>query len=265
MMREIDQSKAIAYVAANGDVVEQARLHYLLEERPPTTEALRHLYNAQRPDGGWAPFWSPEYSSVDATCFRLSQAWELGLGIEELAVSDALRFLMGRQQGNGSWEEEAGVADVAPPWAMPGDTAAQLYLSANAGYWLALYDLDDALQAAHFLEGYQELHGRLPSFLHTHWLAAGLWQRSGRTKAAERAMAYLQTRLDSGELSAGNLAWMISALCDAGIPAVEPLIADAAARLAGLQEEDGSWTADDGPLFTVQTTLQALRALQLAG
>lgn len=58
---------------------------------------------------------------------------------------------------------------------------------------------------------------------------------------------------------------MISALCDAEIPAADPLIADAAARLAGLQAEDGSWAADDGPLFSVQTTLQALRALQLAG
>jgi hypothetical protein len=265
MAKGVDQSKAIAYIEANGDVVEQARLGYLLDERPPAAEALRQLYNAQQPDGGWSPFWLPDYSSVDATCFRLSQAWELGLGIEELAVADALRFLIVRQREDGSWEEEAEAAEVAPPWAMPGDTAAQLYLTANAGYWLALYEMDGALTAAHFLAERQELHGRLPSFLHTHWLAAGLWQHTGQTAEAERALAYLLIRLNTGDLSAGNLAWMINALCDAGVPSTDHLIATAAERLAALQTDDGSWTADDGPLFTVQTTLQALRALRLAG
>jgi hypothetical protein len=148
---------------------------------------------------------------------------------------------------------------------MPGDTAAQLYLTANAGYWLALYEMDGALPAADFLAERQELHGHLPSFLHTHWLAAGLWQLNGRTAEAERTLAYLLTRLDAGDLSAGNLSWMINALCDSGIPPTNPLIMEAAGRLATLQEEDGSWTADDGPLYTVQTTLQALRALRLAG
>jgi hypothetical protein len=265
MAQQSNQSKAIAYVEANGDIVEQAGLRYLLEGRPAPAAALRQLYNAQQPDGGWSPFWSPEYSSVDATCFRLSQAWELGLGIEELAVADALRFLMVRQREDGSWEEEAEVADVAPPWAMPGDTAAQLYLTANAGYWLARYEMDGALPAADFLAGRQELHGRLPSFPHTHWLAAGLWQLNGRTAEAERTLAYLLTRLDASDLSAGNLSWMINALCNAGISPTEPLVTKAAERLVALQEEDGSWTSDDGPLYTVQTTLQALRALRLAG
>jgi hypothetical protein len=264
MAKQPDQSKAIAYVEANGDIVEQARLRYLLERRPPPAAALRQLYNAQQPDGGWTPFWAPDYSSVDATCFRLSQAWELGLGIEELAVADALRFLIVRQREDGSWEEEAEAAGVAPPWATPGDTAAQLYLTANAGYWLGLYEMDGALPAADFLASRQELHGRLPSFLHTHWLAAGLWQHSEQTAEAERTLAYLLTRVEAGDLSAGNHSWMINALCDAGLPPDHPLIVKAARRLAALQGEDGSWTADDGPLYTVQTTLQALRALRLS-
>jgi hypothetical protein len=263
MAQHADQTKAISYIEANGDLLEQARLRYLLEQKPPAAEAVRQLYAAQQPDGGWSPFWSPDYSSVDATCFRLSQAWELGLGIAELAVADGLRFLMLRQREDGSWEEEAEVADVAPPWAMPGDAAARLYLTANAGYWLALYEMDGALAAAHFLSAQQELHGRLPSFLHAHWLAAALWQHTAQTAEAERTLAYLLTRLAAERLSPANLAWLINALYDAGIPATDPLIAEAAEHLAALQEDDGSWAADDGPLYTVQTTLQALRALRL--
>jgi hypothetical protein len=59
MAEKPDQTKAIAYIETNGDIVEQARLRYLLEQRPPPAAALRQLYNAQQPDGGWSPFWSP--------------------------------------------------------------------------------------------------------------------------------------------------------------------------------------------------------------
>lgn len=64
--------QAITFVREHGDSVAQARLAYLLHRTPPPTTVIEHLLSNQRADGGWAPFWESDYSSLDATCFRLT-------------------------------------------------------------------------------------------------------------------------------------------------------------------------------------------------
>jgi hypothetical protein len=216
----------------------------------------------QRDDGGWAPFWAPGYSSLDATCFRLAQAEQLGLARSHPAVARATGFLASRQQSDGSWEEEAAVASLAPPWARPGDPAARLYLSANCGFWLALLDgsSEAASRAAELLEGHLEPDGHLASFLQANWLAAGIWLRLGRHEPAGRTLGYLHRRL--ADMPAGNLAWLLTTLLAAGAPLDHPLLNAAAGRLAEQQEQAGHWASDDGPGFNVHVTLEALRALR---
>src|SRR5947209_19513546 len=97
---------AIAFVRVNGDSVEQARLDYLLSGEPPDPAIVRQLFAGQRADGGWSPFWASDYSSLDATCFRLAQAEQFGMTGKEPAVRDALAFLAQRQRDDGSWEED---------------------------------------------------------------------------------------------------------------------------------------------------------------
>jgi len=111
----MDTRLAIAFVAHHGDPIEQARLRYLLSREHPAQETVAHLLSGQRPDGGWAPFWASDYSSLDATCFRLAQAEQLGLSAAEPAIACAVAFLARRQRADGSWEEDNSVASAAPP------------------------------------------------------------------------------------------------------------------------------------------------------
>ena len=76
-------------------------------------------------------------------------------------------------------------------------------------------------------------------------------------------MEYLSGRL--AEMTSSNRAWMITALCDAGIPPSHPLIQQAAELLVQKQEPDGRWQSEDGPVRDVQATLEVLLAIKMAG
>jgi hypothetical protein len=176
-----------------------------------------------------------------------------------------LRFLAERQTDDGTWEEDLSLADRTPPWAKPGELDSRLYLTANCAFWLAASPIfqDAALQGARFLSAYLDENGKMPSFLQAHWLCAGLWERLEMVDEAERVLAYLTGRV--AELSASQLAWMVTALRIAGLPAEDALIQIALPNLEPSQQEDGSWASDDGPDFDVHTTLETLYALKLCG
>ena len=57
-------------------------------------------------------------------------------------------------------------------------------------------------------------------------------------------MEYLSRRL--AEMTSSSRAWMVTALCDAGIPPSHPLIQQAAELLVQKQEPDGRWQSEDG-------------------
>lgn len=187
---------AMTFVRSTGNMVEQARLRYVLEGSAPPPDMQAQAVADQREDGGWSPFWAPNCSSLDATCFRLAQAEQMGLTAADAAVQRALALLARRQRQDGSWEEDAALAGQAPRWVAPGELAARLYLSANCGYWLATWAdaserasehaSEHARRAANYLLGYLEHDGDMPGFRHTVWLSGDLWYRLGRRAEAER-------------------------------------------------------------------------------
>ena len=219
----MDLEYAVAFVKKHGDAVGQARLDYLLKRQPPTLLVAQEFLGGQRDDGGWAPFWASDYSSIDATCYRLAQAEQLGFDHTESYVADALQFLVRRQEEDGRFTEKPSVADNAPPWAKPNDLAAELYLTANAGFWLALAPPTQmaAQSAAGFLVRHLE-DGKLPSYRHAQWLAGALWWRLGKMELAISIFTALQPRIP--EMDASNLAWLLNALMIAGVPQKQMLV-----------------------------------------
>lgn len=271
----MDLEAAARFVEQNGDEVDRARLRYLQHGERPAPEIAARLLAGQRADGGWAPSWAADYSSLDATCYRLARAEALGVRRDEPALEKAVRFIILRQGRDGAWEEDPSVAEAAPPWVKPGDPAGRLYLTANCGFWLAMLASPDrtpdrrdpafesAMRAGKALLTALDENGSLPSYPHSLWLAAALWYALGFHQAARSALETLAARIP--ELDPGGLAWMSTSLRQAGIPPDEAPYEAAASRLEELQEADGRWRSADGPPFDLHTTLEALQALKLEG
>jgi hypothetical protein len=243
----IDVDRAVAYINAHGTELDRARLELLLENGPLLSPEQRARFFArQRGDGGWPAFWAPDYSSLDATCYRFAQAESMWLGAGGPALMRAAAFLRSRQRVDGGWEEDEAVRKLAPSWAKPGELAPCLYLTANCGWWLAnttlrgMVSRDEAAQrAGTYLERHLAEDGSLPSFLHAHWLAGGLWIRLGRNDLAYRVLGYLATRI-SDDVPASSLAWILTTLAGLGISADHPLIRQVTTLLPSQQRADGS-------------------------
>jgi hypothetical protein len=264
----LNENLGITFIQNHGDEVEQARLRFLLAGERPSARIIAELLDGQKPDGGFAPFWAPEASSLDATCFRIAQAEQLGLDASEPGIARAAAFLAGRQRGDGSLEEDVSLKPYAPPWAAPGDLAARLYLTANCGFWLGVLGKPEgatgwmaaAGKAAGYLKDQLDERGSLPSFLHANWLAAGLWTCMEEIETASRVCDYLLERLP--DLSPGSLAWLLVTLAIAAMPDGHPLVSEAVMRLEGSQLPDGRWQSEDGPERDAHATLEALRAIR---
>jgi hypothetical protein len=262
----VDLNLAIQYILSHADGFERARLDYLISRQLPRDEILADFRSRQRADGGWPPFWAPDYSSLDATCFRLAQAEQAGLSSRDHPfLTRSIQFLALRQNPDGSWEEDPAVADQAPPWAQPGDRAARLYLTANCGYWLAKTGLfpQPANQAGVFLKSQLEGPGLLPSYLQASWLSASLFYRLGQVELAEQLSGGLLAKLET--LSAGELAWLLNSYIGIQGLQAQRLAEGAVQRLLNLQQADGRWESADGAPFHVHTTLEALFGLSQYG
>jgi hypothetical protein len=265
----VDFDRAVAFVRAHGGEFDQVRLDQLLgDDVLLSGEQETRFLAGQRADGGWPPPWAREYSSLDATCFRLAQGEGLALGFLTPAFARAADFLCARQREDGSWEEDETVQDLAPPWVKPGALDARLYLTANCGWWLANASLrssfvtaDEASQrAGTYLDRYLTSDAELPSFAQAQWLAAGLFIRLGWEDTARRVLDRFAARLDD-ELPAASLSWMLTTLGGLGFPPEHPIALRAAALLEAQQRTDGSWEGEVSPEGDPYVTAEVLRGL----
>ena len=225
----------------------------------PAGELRSALLDGQAPGGGWPAFWSGDLPSIDATCYRLTEA--LSAAISPVELTTSLNWLESRQLPDGTWAEESELQEAAPRWARPGQHHATLYLTANAGWVLQRAGhVAAGKSAGRYLSGHLSADARLPSFMQTHWLSAGLWLMTAQPEA-DRILEVLTTAVPS--LSAGELIWMGNCLLDSGMAPSHPLMQADVLRLISLQDLDGSWPSDDDPSLTPQTTLEGIRFLWL--
>ncbi len=258
--------QAIAYIRQHGSSLELARLHAALGEKAEIEDARRQVAALQNPDGGW-PYRQQEGqpSSLAATHHALTWLAELGLR-SDATGQRGLDFLVAAQQADGSWQESQQILALNPPgWMSPENAMANAYLTADSAYHLAVgrdAQMDAVTNACNFL--YQlELEEQYPQ---TIWIMGALFTiAEGETsEVAVATRAYLEERLDS-QWDASALAWLLNTYLNAGIAPSTPLLTRARALLEEAQQPNGSFSSDDGDAFTLDATIQAVRALQAAG
>ncbi|WP_184839388.1 prenyltransferase/squalene oxidase repeat-containing protein [Allocatelliglobosispora scoriae] len=271
----IDTDAAIGFVVAKGDPIDRARLAHLRTGATASEEILTSVEAGQSRDGGWPAVIGGDVASIDATCFRLAELDDLG-GLARPAARRALDWLASRQGSDGTWDEHPSLADVAPPWAQPGDPEARLFVTANAAFWLlvagrearASGPLDDrpggayagmAHAAAEALRSQVGYDGSLPTFLVAQWLAGAVLYRQEMYYESARIQMRLTDRMP--EFTAADTAWLAASMRRVGVPAEDSLMVAALRRLAQTQRSDGGFESDDGPKFDVHTTLTAIRAV----
>lgn len=255
-------SMQFTYIEKYGTPIEKARLAFLLKGTPPSRDVVSELFAGQVEDGGWPAKWSHNTSSLDATCFHLAQAEQLGLTKAEKPIQVALRFLVRRQSLDGSWDEESKIAQWTPNYQKPGKIESRLYLAANCGFWVAYFSGRDnsVPRAMGFLMRYLEESGCLPSTAQANWMSAGLWLRMRRYEVAEKVISACQDHMDG--LPASGLAWMGVTLIIGRIRQKNPLIKRAAEKLLALRQSGDYWESEDGKNWNCHTTIEAIRILK---
>ncbi|MGC8487206.1 MAG: hypothetical protein ACP5QO_03150 [Clostridia bacterium] len=252
---------ASAYVRQNGSPADLARLAAIEAASEDGAAGYGAVMTGQRHDGGFAPFWVAHYSSVDATAFRLWQVRPLDMAGERTATARAVRFLASRQRDDGTFEEDPSVAALARSWARPGDPSARLYLTANAGFMLAIYrHRAEAGAAVGWVDREVQRPGAVLSPA-AQWLAAALLWTAARTERASVLLAGLEPRLP--DMEGDGLAWCLTSLLEAGLRPDFPILAQAWSLLETRQRPDGSFDSLDGDAFTVQATLGVIQAAVL--
>lgn len=268
----VDIDAAIGFVVARGDQVDRARLSWLRSELPAPPDAVAKVELGQSKIGGWPAFLGGDVPSIDATCFRLAELDDLG-ALERPAARAAIAWLAGRQRPDGTWQEDPALADTAPTWAIPGDPEAGIYLTANAGFWLAIAGppkpppapeanvyAEVVERATQAFRAAMRPDGTWPSFLVAGWLGAALLYRTGWFYEAAQIQVILAERIPS--MSAADVAWLSAALRRAGLSADDWVMTAARRRLTETQRRDGGWPSDDGDAFDVHTTLTAIRGMR---
>src|SRR5271169_922424 len=112
----MDLARAAAFVEANADPLDRARLRALLGGETAPADALPRAND----DGGFPASWSGADSSLDATCAMLDRLSDLG-DAAATPRARAILFVQARRRIDGWWEEDASLAAPAPEWLTPGD------------------------------------------------------------------------------------------------------------------------------------------------
>ncbi len=260
-------SLAEKFIADHGDGLQRARLFTLLHDRPSDDRSVLGFLNLQNADGSFpAGRSSGRPGMVFSTLDALWWLDELGR-LDSAAARSAFAWLIDHQESDGSWDERSVQGVSCPPWIEPGDLATITYLTSYTAYWLGRCGLRNhtAFQRSlGYLQRHQRQSGCIEGPLHATWIAAAVFLLAGDryTDIATRCLNCLATR-PFAKYEDSQLAWALTCLGSVGMPRSQPFTTGALAELDRRQAPDGSWSSEDGPEYSIDATLGAMRAFHI--
>ncbi len=266
----MDIEKSIAFIESRGSELEKVRLHCILNGVRPPADIVQKLTNLQNADGGF-PFGmqSGKLSTINETTVALWWLEEMDLLYSPIAHF-AFDYLNRTQHAEGYWDEDPRLAQYElPPWIKLGDLYSQLYLTAYVAYWLAAAGQTTSpafRKSLHFLIRNQDETGKFLGYLHTTWIAAGVFLMAGKHYAsiASKAQEVLSDRR-MAEWDDSQLAWALDCLSKGGLSKTDPFIRAGLSELKRRQRLDGSWASEDGEAAAVGATIQAIKVMKHYG
>lgn len=236
---------AVQALAERGDVTGEARLR-------PTRDWLlaaqwaRPFRPLGLPAGGWAWAMPSGWPESDDTAAALCALRQLGLPGDHAAARAGLRWLLSRQNRNGSWSEwvrNSAILNDRPCPAVTAQVVTALWRHGRGAGAIA--------RALRYLAAAQEPDGALPSLWfrrHVYGTARVLEAcaelgRSGHAVAgpAQRWLLGAQRADGSWAATSEETAWALFALLAAGQPPAGERLARGVAWLVDRQLPDGSW------------------------
>ncbi len=266
----MDITQSLIFVEGNGSSLELARLSCIIHGNRPVSAVVQPFLELQNTDGGF-PFGMIQgnLTTVNESTVALWWMEELGM-LSSAEGKRVFEYLFTNQQEDGSWDEDPHISQYdLPPWIQLGDPKTRLYLTAYATYWLAVAEYTSHAafrKALHFLIRNQEPSGKFYGYLHTTWIAAGVFLLAGPryTRIANQALDVLYTRsLD--DLDDSQIAWGLDCISKGGLPKTHPLVDTWLAELLRRQQPDGSWAGGGGQGFAVGATIQVLKVFKRYG
>jgi hypothetical protein len=263
----MDITRSIYLIEEHGSNLEKASLRYILYGEKPGPAILKYFTTLQNPDGGFpCNMTQGNPSAIHKTQYVLSQMDDLGM-LQTTVADNAFHYLLAAQISDGGWDEQPSIMPCAPPpWAIPGDLWARLYLSALSAFWLAVRG-ETSQPAFHkaleFLLKYQDATGKFYGFLHTTWIAVAvfLMADSQYDEIAEKGLQALSARPVS-EWVDSQIAWALDCLSLAGLPKDHPFVEQSLETLFNRQQTNGRWLSEDGEAHEIGVTLEILKVLK---
>jgi len=266
----MDETLAVDFIRRNGMELEQAVLDYLLGDEEAKKMILAELENLQNEDGGF-PYLGLR---TEASCMsNTSMAFQLMLsvGLEGTEVFERmLSYILGNQMEDGGWDENEEILSYnPPPWDLPGDLKNRMWLTADLACALASAGMKDSYEvrkAADFLLSHRDEEGRFEGYLHSTWIAIGLFgQLEGPdSEIVQKGLKVVDENI-SEEWDASSFIWCLECFRSAGLPRENEVVERCIEGLVKLQQPGGEWVSRDGDHYTVTTTLGALKVLKSYG
>lgn len=264
-----DTTSAYDFIRKNGSIIEVSRLNTLIQNKQPDPRAIAELQKIQNKDGGF-PYKNIQgsISTINNTLVCLGWMYDLRL-IPSSIANKSFQFLFEHERNDGTWQESEDILQFGPPsWMDPRNRDTIIYTTSLSLFWLLVSKIltrDKFPFYTQVLESFQETNGIFRGSLVNHWLctASLAMLTNWEYEKVQKGIKYIQHI--SNQLSASDLSWLLTTLLLAGMSPKERLIRLLSDQLFQMQKLSGEFESDDGRIFTVETTLQAVKIASLLG